>query len=123
MIYDDLKNDFTDFLKNYAIWIAAALVAVIVIVIVLILFLNKTRKKKEPEIAKKSEWIDALGGEDNIVSSEAYGSRLSLTLVDKTKINREKLTTLGVTSVIEMSEKITLLLEDKAERVKAEIDK
>lgn len=123
MIYDDLKNDFTDFLKNYAIWIAVALVAVIVIVIVLILFLNKTRKKKEPEIAKKSEWIDALGGEDNIVSSEAYGSRLSLTLVDKTKINREKLTTLGVTSVIEMSEKITLLLEDKAERVKAEIDK
>lgn len=123
MVFDDLKNNMNDFLKNYALWIALGLVVVIAIVVVLILILGRKKKKKVPEIAAKSEWVDALGGSENIVTSEAFGSRLSLTLVDKTKINREKLTTLGVTSVIEMSEKITLLLEDKAELVKQELDK
>ena len=38
-------------------------------------------------------------------------------------MNREGLKVLGVTNFMEMSDKITLLLEDKAELVKAELDK
>lgn len=123
MIFDDLKNNLNDFLKNNALWMALVLVGIIAIVVVLILVLGRKKKNKQPKIAAKSEWVEALGGSENICTSEAFGSRLSLKLVDKTKINREKLTTLGVTSVIEMSEKITLLLEDKAELVKQELDK
>lgn len=124
ILLDDLKNDFNAFLKNNALWIALGLVGVIIIVVVLILIFAKVGKKKEVvQIAEKSQWVEALGGEDNIVSSEAYGSRLAVVLKDKEKMNKEALKGLGVTNFIEMSNKITLLLEDKAELVKAELDK
>lgn len=123
MIYSDLKDDINAFLKQNALWMALVLVGIIIIVIVLILVLGRKHKNKKPEIAEKSKWVEALGGEENILTSEAFGSRLALTLADKSKINRDELKALGVTSIIEMSEKITLLLEDKAELVKAEIDK
>lgn len=124
MILDDLKNDFNAFLKNDAIWIAIALVAVILITVVLILLLGRKNKKVDtPQIAEKSRWVEALGGSENIISSEAYGSRLALQLVDKEKMNKDALKELGVTNFIEMSNKITLLLEDKAELVKKELDK
>ena len=124
MILDDLKNDFNAFLKNNAIWIAIALVAIILITVVLILLLGRKNKKVDaPQIAEKSKWVEALGGSENIISSEAYGSRLALQLVDKEKMNKDALKELGVTNFIEMSNKITLLLEDKAELVKKELDK
>ena len=124
MILDELKNDFNAFLKNNALWIALAIVAVIAIVVVLILVLGrKAKKPAAPQIAEKSQWVEALGGQENIVSSEAYGSRLAVKLNDKSLINKEQLKQLGVTNFIEMSDKITLLLEDKAELVKKELDK
>ena len=124
MILDELKNDFNAFLKNNALWIALAIVGVITICVVLILVLGRKNKKApEPVIAEKSKWVDALGGAENIISSEAYGSRLAVKLQDKSLINKEELKQLGVTNFIEMSDKITLLLEDKAELVKKELDK
>ena len=123
IILDQLKDDFNLFLKNYGIWIAVGLVVVISIVVVLILVLGRKTKKAVPQIAEKSKWVEALGGSENIVSSEAYGSRLAISLVDKSLMNKEALKELGVTNFIEMSNKITLLLEDKAELVKAELDK
>ena len=123
IILDQLKDDFNAFLKNYAWIIAVALVVVIAIVIVLILVLGRKTKKAVPQIAEKSKWVEALGGAENIVSSEAYGSRLAVSLVDKSLMNKDALKELGVTNFIEMSNKITLLLEDKAELVKAELDK
>ena len=123
IILDQLKDDFNLFLKNYGIWIAVGLVVVIAIVVVLILVLGRKTKKAVPQIAEKSKWVEALGGSENIVSSEAYGSRLAVSLVDKSLMNKEALKELGVTNFIEMSNKVTLLLEDKAELVKAELDK
>ena len=123
IILDQLKDDFNAFLKNNALWIALALVAVIAVVVVLILVLGRKPKKTAPVIAEKSKWVEALGGSENIVSSEAYGSRLAVNLKDKSLMNKDALKELGVTNFIEMSNKITLLLEDKAELVKAELDK
>ena len=123
IVLDELKDDFNAFLKNNALWMALVLVAIIGVVIFLILFLNRKNKKAPVKIAEKSLWVEALGGNDNIVSSEAFGSRLVVVLNDKTKMNKESLKELGVTSFIEMSNKITLLLEDKAELVKQELDK
>ena len=123
IVLDQLKDDFNAFLKNYALWIALSLVGVIAIVVFLILFLNRKKKKPTVKIADKSLWVEALGGNENIVSSEAFGSRLVVVLNDKTKMDKEALKGLGVTNFIEMSNKITLLLEDKAELVKQELDK
>ena len=123
IVLDQLKDDFNAFLKNNALWISLVLVGIIIIVIALILIFGRKKKEEKPVIAQKSEWVDALGGSENILSSEAYGSRLAVKLQDKNLMNREKLKELGVTNFIEMSDKITLLLEDKAELVKAELDK
>ena len=122
-ILDQLKDDANAFLKNYGWIIAVALVTIIAVVVVIILVKGRKVKKPVPQIAEKSKWVEALGGAENIVSSEAYGSRLAVSLVDKSLMNKEALKELGVTNFIEMSNKITLLLEDKAELVKAELDK
>ena len=123
IILDQLKDDVNAFLKNYGWIIAVALVAIIAVVVVIILIRGRKVKKPVPQIAEKRKWVEALGGIENIVSSEAYGSRLAVSLVDKSLMNKEALKDLGVTNFIEMSNKITLLLEDKAELVKAELDK
>ena len=121
---DELKDDFNSFLKNNAIWMALVLVGIIAIVVVAILLVNRNRNKKpEVKVAEKSAWVTALGGEDNIISSEAVGSRLVVNLKDKSLLDKEALKELGVTNFLEMSNKITLLLEDKAELVKKELDK
>ena len=124
IVLDQLKDDFNAFLKANALWMAIVLVVVLGMIPLIILLINKLRKKEDkPVIAEKSLWIEALGGSENIVSSEAYGSRLAISVVDKAKVNKESLKGLGVTSFVEMSNKITLVLEDKAELVKKEIDK
>ncbi len=123
IVLDELKDDFNAFLKNNALWIALVLVGIIAIVVFLILFFNRKNKKPVPKIAEKSLWVEALGGSENIVSSEAFGSRLVVVLNDKAKMNKESLKGLGVTNFIEMSNKVTLLLEDKAKLVKQELDK
>ena len=121
---DELKDDFNAFLKNNALWIALVLVGIIVITVVVILLVNKKgNKKPEVKVAEKRAWVEALGGEENIISSEAVGSRLVVNLKDKSLLNKEALKELGVTNFMEMSNKITLLLEDKAELVKKELDK
>ena len=121
---DELKDDFNAFLKNNALWIALVLVGIIAITVVVILLVNKKgNKKPEVKVAEKSAWVEALGGEENIISSEAVGSRLVVNLKDKSLLNKEALKELGVTNFMEMSNKITLLLEDKAELVKKELDK
>lgn len=123
LVLDQLKDDFNAFLKNNALWIALVLVGIIAITVALILILGRKKKVDKPAIAEKSKWVEALGGSDNILSSEAYGSRLAVKLQDKALMNKEMLKELGVTNFIEMSDKVTLLLEDKAELVKAELDK
>lgn len=119
---DELKDDFNAFLKKNALWMALVLVGIIAVTVFLILFLNRKKKPEAPKVAEKSRWVEAFGGEKNIVSSEAIGSRLVVTLKDKGLMNKDILKELGVTSFIEMSDKITLLLEDKAELVKKELD-
>lgn len=124
-IFDALKDDFNEFLKKNALWMALVLVGIIAVTLFLIFFLNRRKKNSKPviKVASKSAWVDALGGNENILNSEAYGSRLVIKLVDKEKMKKDELKSLGVTSIIEMSDKVTLLLEDKAELVKKELDK
>ena len=96
-----------------ALFIGLGILAVAAVVF-LFVFLNK--RKKNPKVVD-SEWFDALGGQDNIQEAMAVGSRLSLKLKDKDAINRDKLKELGVSSVLVMSNKVTLVIEGQAERI------
>jgi len=91
------------------IFIVAALV-VIAAITVLVIFL----KKKKTVKVNDSIWIDNLGGKDNIVSLTQVGSRINLVLKDKEIINKDNLKQLGVTSILVMSNKVTLVVENNA---------
>lgn len=96
------------------IWLAVVDFLLLLVVVIMIIR-NKVSKPKAK--INNDEWILALGGKDNIKEVTAIGSRLSLTLQDKENIDREKLKTLGVSSVLVMSNKVTLVIEDKAEKI------
>lgn len=80
-------------------------------------------KKRKVKQIDSSVWLIALGGNENILSIEAKGSRLSLQLKDKEKMDKVTLTNLGVKSIIEMSNKIVLVLPNDANKVVSEINK
>ena len=96
------------------IWLAVVDFLLLLVVAIMIIR-NKVSKPKAK--INNDEWILALGGKENIKEVTAIGSRLSLTLQDKETIDREKLKTLGVSSVLVMSNKVTLVIEDKAEKI------
>ena len=91
-----------------AIIIAGCLIVVAVLVFLVIFF----GKRKKNSIVDASAWLNALGGKENIASVSAIGSRINLSLKDKEKIDREKLTSLGVNSVLVMSNKVTLVINN-----------
>ena len=109
---NDPKNDFEAFLRNYA-WILCIAVVVAIVLTIVIIFLIKNRKphkpKKEISTAAPDEWVDALGGSDNILEVTSAGSRLSIKIKNGDLINRDALTGLGVTSIVLMSNKVTLV--------------
>ena len=99
-------------LPTYAVaLIIAGCLALVAILVFLVIFFGK--RKKNP-IVDESAWLIALGGKDNINNVSAIGSRINLSLKDKEKIDREKLTSLGVNSVLVMSNKVTLVIANNA---------
>ena len=100
---------------NLVIWIAvldAVLVAFVLFMVI------RHLVKKSPRVkVNNDDWFNALGGKENVKEISAVGSRLSLNLLDKEAIDREKLKTLGVSSVVSMSNKVTLVIEGKAEQI------
>jgi len=53
----------------------------------------------------------------------ANGSRLSLRVKDPQLIDQAKLKEYGVTSIITMSSKVILVIENKANKIKDELEK
>ena len=90
-----------------------AVLLFLVVIMVILHFVKKSPKQK----VNNDEWFVALGGKENIKEINATGSRLSLVLNDKESIDREKLKQLGVSSVVTMSNKVTLVIESKAEMI------
>ena len=87
-----------------------------VLIFVLIKIFRKKPVKSLP-IASKSEYFEALGGEDNYIDSSREGSRIIVHLKDYSKINKEKIKEAGVTGFIEKSDKLTLVVKDNAKEV------
>ncbi len=103
--------------------ITLIIVGAIVLLIALVLILYfLVFKKKSKKIANGNIWLVALGNKENIKEVTAIGSRLSLKLENNELINKDKLKELGVSSVLVMSNKVTLVIEGQAEKV-AEIIK
>lgn len=117
-----IENAFNEFLKDNAIWIALFFFFVIVLALLLIFLSNKKKSVKTDIISVDAYAIvTALGGKGNIVQVNAKGSRLSLTLKEKSLLNKEGLKQSGVTTIIEMSDKFVLVVPSSAEELAAKI--
>ena len=95
------------------IFIIAGGIILFIALFIIILLLKKNKKKTYDGDA----WFVALGGKENIKEISATGSRLSLALINKDLIDREQLKNLGVSSVLTMSNKVTLVIEGEAEAI------
>ena len=93
----------------------------IIAIVLLLVLRRKPEKIEEPPQVDDNEWLLALGEQDNIKAVSVRGSRLSVELVDDKKINRESLTTLGVKSIITMSNKLILVIENNANLIAEKI--
>lgn len=123
MIDSDMKTDINAFLRDFGLWIAIG-VAIIVAVVIIILLLQKNKKvgdKKKIDEVDSDEWLLALGNKDNIIQASSKGSRLVVELIDKNKLDKEKLKTLGALSIIEMSNKITIVMNSNADKIVAKL--
>lgn len=111
---------------NIAFILTLALFAILLIVPAIVVPLSirsARRKRRNKKFSDGEPWVFALGEKENIKEVSATRSRLSVVLVDNEKIDKELLKKLGVSSILTMSNKITLLIEEKAEEVAASIQK
>ena len=95
--------------------------------IVLVIFLvnkSRTNNKKLNQAKQDEKLIEGLGGENNIESIvSVVGSRLSVKLFDAELLKRDLLKEAGITSVIVMSNKVTLVIENRAKELSRSLEK
>ncbi|MFA7032390.1 MAG: PTS transporter subunit EIIB [Bacilli bacterium] len=127
MILNSFQDDLTSFLRNYGLYICLAIILLILLTILFIYVIPYLKKRKETKLSVPQrsgrDWLNALGGKDNIYDLLANGSRLSLRVKDPQLIDQAKLKEYGVTSIITMSSKVILVIENKANKIKDELEK
>ncbi len=125
MVYSDLQVDFSNFLRTYAIWICLGIILIIFITLFFLLVVPKIRqkRKKATSISDAVEWINSLGGSSNIINFSSSRSRLTLEVKDSSLVDQNKLKLLGVSSIIIMSQKIILVIDNGADEIKEKIEK
>lgn len=119
MLFIDELEQFNLFLKENALYLALAGVGLILIAIAIIFFSGKTK----PGMENFETLFNALGGKENVRSAESRGSRLSLILVDESKIVVEALPKDLVANYIKMTGKLILVVGNKAEKIAAIVNK
>ncbi len=123
IIYGDAsKNSFNEWLGTYGLYISFALAGVVFLTVLgLFLYTYIKGKKQGPmttkaptKVIKNEAVLVALGGEDNILDHSLNGSRIILVLNNYDVVNVNALKELGVSSVVKMTNKITLVIKGDA---------
>lgn len=122
---DASAKEFNDFLRSNSMYIAVGIAIFILLILLVIFLVTLSKRKKKGATPKRvivaSAYIEALGGEENIVSHSLVRSRIVLTLKDYALVDKEKLKEAGVDGFIMMSDKLTLVIKGDAEKVNAAI--
>ena len=116
--------DAGDFFKNYGLIIGLIILGIIIVVVVVLLIRNKAKSNnKKASNDLFNQIMEGLGGIANINSLEAKMSRLNVSLKDDSLLNIESLKSSGVSRVIKMSSKITLLIGNVASEIEEQFKK
>ena len=95
------------------------IVIAIVMVIILIAVIKATRKDAGLDFNKL---VEALGGKDNIISTEINMSRFKVTLKDVSKANKEAIQKLGAKGIVEIDNQLKIILGSESKQIKKYID-
>jgi len=114
---------------NY--WWAFIVGAILIFALCFIMYKARNKSLEEKELIDAKEkiidnghmWVVALGNKENISDVSANGSRLVAELKNVKHIDKEMLKALGVANIVEMSSKVTLVLEHNAAAVAEAIKK
>ena len=100
-------------MENYQI----AIIAAVVVLAVVLFFVCKNRKKKNESPVDLDALFEALGGQDNVVSVEANGSKVKVVLKDNNVVNAEALKGLGATGVVSTSKATQIIFGKVSEDI------
>lgn len=101
--------EFAEFLERYAVLLSVIIAGTILLLIIVFLVVPKFTKK--PIVEDQTPlFFSALGEQENIETFEIRGTRVTVVLKDKTKLDEERLKKNGVERIIIMEEKIILLV-------------
>ena len=123
IIYGDAsKNSFNEWLGSYGLYIAIGLAgAVFLTVLALFLYTYFKGKKQGPiikaperKVIQNEEALKALGGAENILDHSLKGSRVILVLNNYDLVDDKALKEMGVSSIVKMTNKITLVIKGDA---------
>lgn len=123
IIYGDAsKNSFNEWLGSYGLYIAIGLAgAVFLTVLGLFLYTYFKGKKQGPiikaperKVIQNEEVLKALGGAENILDHSLNGSRVILVLNNYDLVDDKALKEMGVSSIVKMTNKITLVVKGDA---------
>lgn len=119
ILLDDTQASFNEWLSQNAVYLAFALAGFILLCVLLLLFIPVAKKKKKSKkaVIAKAQTMDALGGEENVLSHLRKGSRIELKLKNYDLLKKDELKEAGVDGFILMSTQVTLVIKGDAERV------
>lgn len=119
ILLDDTQASFNEWLSQNAVYLAFALAGFILLCVLLLLFIPIAKKKKKSKktVIAKAQTMDALGGEENVLSHLRKGSRIELKLKNYDLLKKDELKEAGVDGFIQMSDRLTLVIRGNAEEV------
>ena len=123
IIYGDASvSPFNEWLKTWGFYIALGLASVVFLTVLGLFLYTYIKSKKEGpvlptkqiKVIKNEAALAALGGADNIVDHSLNGSRVILVLNNYDVVDFNALKEMGVSSVVKMANKITLVIKGDA---------
>lgn len=110
------SQDLNDGLKFWAPYIALGFICLIIIIlgIYYLSVIAKKKKKSGDENKLQDNFVQLMGGSDNIISKSMKGSRFTIQVKDNALIKQNELKQIGVDNIIIMSDKIVLVINKKS---------
>lgn len=95
---------------------------VIIIVVFLVILLAILKLNRKDVNLDLNKLVDYLGGKDNIIETETNLSRFIVTLKDISLVNKEAIKELGAKGIVEMDNKLKIILGAESKQLKRFID-
>ena len=92
-----------------------AIVTTIIILIGLLIVIVSNKAKGNNIANEYPELLVALGGKDNINEVTFKGSRVSVILLDKTIVDKERIKSQGVETIVVSNKKLTMVVGKQSE--------